>query len=301
MLGAEVIAVKSGSRTLKDAINEAIRDWVANVDHTHYLFGTVAGPHPFPAMVRDFHRVIGVEARAPDPRAGRRLPDAVGACVGGGSNAIGDLPRLPARRHGVRLVGFEAAGHGRRLRPARGHPDRGRPRRPARCALLRAPGRGRPDHRDRLDLGRPGLPGHRPRARLAARTPAGPSTGRSPTTRRCRRCACCRAPRASSRPSSAPTRSPAPCALGRELGPEAAAPGQPLRPWRQGHGHRRPLLRAVRRGRERRGGRRSEREHRTAGRGARHGAKRGGPGRAGRLPARRASRPSRTASPPPSR
>lgn len=89
MLGAEVIPVKSGSRTLKDAINEAFRDWVANVDHTHYLFGTVAGPHPFPAMVRDFHRVIGVEARRQLLERAGRLPDAAVACVGGGSNAIG--------------------------------------------------------------------------------------------------------------------------------------------------------------------------------------------------------------------
>jgi tryptophan synthase beta chain len=111
MLGAEVVAVKSGSRTLKDAINEAFRDWVANVDHTHYLFGTVAGPHPFPALVRDFHRVIGVEARRQVLERAGRLPDAVCACVGGGSNAIGIFHAfLPDEA--VRLVGFEAAGHG---------------------------------------------------------------------------------------------------------------------------------------------------------------------------------------------
>jgi tryptophan synthase beta chain len=111
MLGAEVIAVRSGSRTLKDAINEAFRDWVANVDHTHYLFGTVAGPHPFPAMVRDFHRVIGVEARRQILERAGRLPDAAIACVGGGSNAIGLFHAfLPDT--GVRLVGLEAAGHG---------------------------------------------------------------------------------------------------------------------------------------------------------------------------------------------
>ncbi len=111
MLGAEVIAVKSGSRTLKDAINEAFRDWVANVDHTHYLFGTAAGPHPFPALVRDFHRVIGVEARRQILERAGRLPDAVCACVGGGSNAIGIFHAfLPDEN--VRLVGLEAAGHG---------------------------------------------------------------------------------------------------------------------------------------------------------------------------------------------
>jgi tryptophan synthase beta chain len=111
MLGAEVIAVKSGSRTLKDAINEAFRDWVANVDHTHYLFGTVAGPHPFPAMVRDFHRVIGVEARRQLLERAGRLPDAAIACVGGGSNAIG-LFHAFIPDASVRLIGCEPAGHG---------------------------------------------------------------------------------------------------------------------------------------------------------------------------------------------
>ncbi|MFF2376912.1 tryptophan synthase subunit beta [Streptomyces xiamenensis] len=111
ILGAEVIPVGSGSRTLKDAINEAFRDWVANVDTTHYLFGTVAGPHPFPALVRDFHRVIGVEARRQILERAGRLPDAVAACVGGGSNAIG-LFHAFIPDGDVRLVGLEAAGHG---------------------------------------------------------------------------------------------------------------------------------------------------------------------------------------------
>ncbi|MFG2889612.1 tryptophan synthase subunit beta [Streptomyces sp. NPDC048248] len=111
MLGAEVIAVKSGSRTLKDAINEAFRDWVANVDRTHYLFGTVAGPHPFPALVRDFHRVIGVEARRQLLERTGRLPDAAVACVGGGSNAIG-LFHAFLDDASVRLVGCEPGGHG---------------------------------------------------------------------------------------------------------------------------------------------------------------------------------------------
>jgi tryptophan synthase beta chain len=111
MLGAEVVPVASGSRTLKDAINEAFRDWVANVDRTHYLFGTVAGPHPFPQLVRDFHRVIGVEARRQILERAGRLPDAVAACVGGGSNAIG-LFHAFLEDEDVRLVGLEAAGHG---------------------------------------------------------------------------------------------------------------------------------------------------------------------------------------------
>src|SRR5213595_40771 len=89
LLGAEVIPVTTGSRTLKDAINEAFRDWVTNVETTNYVFGTVAGPHPFPTMVRDFQRVIGDEARAQVLERIGRLPDAVAACVGGGSNAMG--------------------------------------------------------------------------------------------------------------------------------------------------------------------------------------------------------------------
>ncbi|MGW3566222.1 tryptophan synthase subunit beta [Streptomyces sp. NPDC000941] len=111
ILGAEVISVKTGSRTLKDAINEAFRDWVANVDRTHYLFGTAAGPHPFPALVRDFHRVIGVEARRQILERVGRLPDAVAACVGGGSNSIG-LFHAFLKDESVRLFGFEPAGHG---------------------------------------------------------------------------------------------------------------------------------------------------------------------------------------------
>lgn len=111
LLGAEVVAVKTGSRTLKDAINEAMRDWVANVETTHYLLGTVAGPHPFPTMVRDFHSVIGKESRKQMLELTGELPAAVAACVGGGSNAIGifhgfiDDPQ-------VQLWGFEAAGNG---------------------------------------------------------------------------------------------------------------------------------------------------------------------------------------------
>jgi tryptophan synthase beta chain len=110
LLGAEVIAVKTGSRTLKDAINEALRDWVANVAGTHYLLGTVAGPHPFPTMVRDFHSVIGIEARQQMLDETGSLPDAVVACVGGGSNAIGIYHAF--LDDDVRLVGMEAAGDG---------------------------------------------------------------------------------------------------------------------------------------------------------------------------------------------
>lgn len=111
LLGAEVISVTTGSQTLKDAINEALRDWVTNADSTYYCFGTAAGPHPFPMMVRDFQRVVGLEAREQVRALTGRLPDAIAACVGGGSNAIGIFhPFLDDP--GVRLIGFEAAGDG---------------------------------------------------------------------------------------------------------------------------------------------------------------------------------------------
>lgn len=111
LLGAEVVAVKTGSRTLKDAINEALRDWVANVESTHYLLGTVAGPHPFPTMVRDFHSIIGKESKEQMLELTGELPAAVAACVGGGSNAIGIFHAF-LDDPGVQLWGFEAAGDG---------------------------------------------------------------------------------------------------------------------------------------------------------------------------------------------
>ena len=111
LLGAEVVPVTSGSRTLKDAINEAMRDWVTNVETTHYLLGTVAGPHPFPSMVRDFHKIIGEESREQVLALTGKLPDAVLACVGGGSNAIGIFHRFIGDES-VRLIGLEAAGDG---------------------------------------------------------------------------------------------------------------------------------------------------------------------------------------------
>ena len=111
LLGAEVIPVTTGSKTLKDAINEAMRDWVTNVADTHYLLGTVAGPHPFPTMVRDFHKIIGIEAREQVLELTGKLPDAVLACIGGGSNAIGIFHAFIPDA-GVRLIGFEAGGDG---------------------------------------------------------------------------------------------------------------------------------------------------------------------------------------------
>jgi tryptophan synthase beta chain len=116
MLGAEVIPVTAGSRTLKDAMNEAFRDWVTTVDNTHYCIGSVGGPHPFPMMVRDFQRVIGVEARRQMLEQAGRLPDAVVACVGGGSNAMGIFHAFLGDTS-VQLVGCEAGGDG----PEPGH------------------------------------------------------------------------------------------------------------------------------------------------------------------------------------
>jgi tryptophan synthase beta chain len=111
LLGARVIPVESGSKTLKDAVNEALRDWVTNVRTTYYLLGSVMGPHPYPMMVRDFHLVIGEEARAQARKQAGRLPDLLVACVGGGSNAIGLFwPFIKDER--VRIVGVEPGGHG---------------------------------------------------------------------------------------------------------------------------------------------------------------------------------------------
>jgi len=111
LLGAKVMPVESGSKTLKDALNEALRDWVTNVENTFYIIGTVAGPHPYPTMVRDFQRVIGDECIAQMPEMAGRQPDAVIACVGGGSNAMGIFyPYID--RHETRLIGVEAAGEG---------------------------------------------------------------------------------------------------------------------------------------------------------------------------------------------
>ena len=111
LLGAKVVSVESGSRTLKDALNEAMRDWVTNITDTFYIIGTVAGPHPYPMMVRDFQKIIGEECLAQMPELAGRQPDAVIACVGGGSNAMG-IFHAYIPRHEVRLIGVEAAGHG---------------------------------------------------------------------------------------------------------------------------------------------------------------------------------------------
>ena len=174
LLGAEVVPALSGSRTLKDAVNEAMRDWVATVETTHYCLGSVMGPHPYPWMVREFHRVIGTEAREQCAALlDGDVPDVVTACVGGGSNAAGifsgfaDTARRARRRR---------AGRRRRRQPRRA-------RRRARHALVPDAGRVRPGARGPVDLGRPRLPGRRPRALPPRRRSAGPATRRSPTPR----------------------------------------------------------------------------------------------------------------------
>ena len=126
LLGAEVVSVTTGSRTLKDAINEAYREWVTSVDTTNYIFGTAAGPHPFPAMVRDFQKIIGEEARQQVLDLTGRLPDAVAACVGGGSNAIGIFHAF-LDDPGVKLFGYEAAGDGIDTERHAASIERGRP------------------------------------------------------------------------------------------------------------------------------------------------------------------------------
>lgn len=126
LLGAEVVPVTTGSRTLKDAINDAYRDWVATVERTNYIFGTAAGPHPFPAMVRDFQKIIGEEARQQLLDETGRLPDAVVACVGGGSNAIGMFDAF-LDDSDVKLYGVEAAGEGVDTERHAASIERGRP------------------------------------------------------------------------------------------------------------------------------------------------------------------------------
>jgi tryptophan synthase beta chain len=126
LLGAEVVPVTTGSRTLKDAINDAMRDWVTNVEHTNYIFGTVAGPHPFPSMVRDLQKIIGEEAREQVIALTGRLPDAVTACVGGGSNAVGIFHAF-LDDPDVALYGYEAAGDGHLTERHAATITRGRP------------------------------------------------------------------------------------------------------------------------------------------------------------------------------
>ena len=222
LLGAEVIAVESGTQTLKDAMNDAMRDWVASVDNTHYLIGTVAGPHPFPMLVREFQRIISTEARAQLLDRYGRLPDAVAACVGGGSNALGIFADFIPDAE-VALYGFEAGGDGLETGRHAATISAGRDRCAARHADVRPAGRGRPDQGVPLDLGRPGLSRRRPGALLAGTTPAGRTTSRSPTPRRWTRSGCCPRPRASCRRSSRRTPWPVRSSSGTRLPPGPTA------------------------------------------------------------------------------
>ena len=185
LLGAEVAPVEAGARTLKEAVSAAIRDWVANVETTHYVIGSAVGPAPYPALVRDLQRVIGDEAREQALAAEGALPARVIACVGGGSNAIGIFTPFIDDAE-VELIGVEAAGEGLDSGRHGASLQAGRDRRPARLALLGARRRGGPDPRGALGLGRPRLSRRRPRARPPARHRPRHATSRSPTSRRWR-------------------------------------------------------------------------------------------------------------------
>ena len=207
LLGATVVPVESGSKTLKDALNEAMRDWVTNVDTTFYIIGTVAGPHPYPMIVRDFQSVIGRECLTQMPEAAGRQPDVVIACVGGGSNAMGIFHAyMPDAA--VKLVGVEAAGEGIATGRHAASLSRGQARRAARQSHVSAAGRERADHRDAFDLGRARLSGRGPRACVAEGHRPRANTCRSPTTRRSRRSTRAAASRASFPRSNRRTRSP---------------------------------------------------------------------------------------------
>ena len=237
LLGAKVVPVESGSKTLKDALNEAMRDWVTNVENTFYIIGTVAGPHPYPMMVRDFQRVIGDECVVQMPEYAGRHPDAVIACVGGGSNAMGIFyPYIP--HPGVRLIGVEAGGDGLATRPPCGVAHRRAARRAARQPHVPAAGCERADHRDAFGVGRPRLSGRRPRARVA-------QGHRARGVRRDRRRGSARArstsaaaSRASFPRSNRRTRSRMRRSSRRRCAQGQDPARQSLRPRRQGHGDR---------------------------------------------------------------
>ena len=219
LLGARVVPVTLGSRTLKDAINEALRDWVAHVDSTHYLLGTVAGPHPFPTMVRDFHRVIGLEAREQVLDRTGRLPDAIAACVGGGSNAIGIFHAF-LDDPGVRLVGFEPGGDGVETGRHGATLSQGSPGalHGAMSYLLQdEDGQTAESYSISAGLDYPGVGPSTP----CSRTSGARSTGRSRTPRRWTPSRCSRAPRGSSRRSSRPTPSRARWSWAASWGPDA--------------------------------------------------------------------------------
>ena len=199
LLGAEVRPVEFGTKTLKEATSEAIRDWITNVETTHYLIGSCVGPEPYPEIVRELQAVIGRESREQILEAEGRLPDAAIACVGGGSNAIGMFAGFLDDAD-VRLYGVEAAG----AASLGGGPHR----RAARLAVVAPRRRGRPDHRRPLDLGRASTTRASGRSTRICATPAASSTWPPPTTRRSAPSAASPRPRGSSRRSSRRTRSP---------------------------------------------------------------------------------------------
>ena len=153
LLGAEVVPVTGGDKTLRAAIDEALRDWVSDPNDTYYLLGSAVGPHPYPYLVREFQRVIGIEARAQMLAQAGALPDVVVACVGGGSNAIGLFHPFVADT-GVKLLGFEAGGTGAGLGQNAASLAYGTPGRAARVLLAAAAGRARPDPGDAFGVGR---------------------------------------------------------------------------------------------------------------------------------------------------
>ena len=241
LLGAKVNAVTSGAQTLKDAMNEALRDWVTNVHDTYYLIGTAAGPHPYPAMVRDFQSVIGNEVREQMQEAEGRLPDTLVACIGGGSNAIGLFhPFLDD--DGVKIYGVEAGGHG--LDVENGHcasMTGGQPGRAARQPHLPAAERRRPDPRRPFDLGGPRLSGRRAGALLAEGQRPRDLRRRSPTRRRSTPSSCARS--GGHHPGAG---AGARAGLRDQAGADAAqgqsARDEHVRPRRQGHLRRRRHL-----------------------------------------------------------
>ena len=276
LLGAEVIPVTIGTRTLKDAINEALRDWVANVETTHYLLGTVTGPHPFPEMVRDFHKIIGEEAKAQLLEEIGRLPDAVAACVGGGSNAMGIFNAF-LDDPDVRLFGFEAGGEGissgrHAARFSGGEPgvlhgaksyllqdDDGQTL-PSHSvsAGLDYPSVG-PEHAWLHDIGRADYrPGHRRRGHGGVPHPV-PDRGHHPGDR------------VGARPGRRDPAGPRARRLDRRRRPRARAADQPVGPRGQGRGHGRGLVRPDRR----RAGRAGRRRRAAVTRGRRRGRRSG--------------------------
>ena len=246
LLGATVVPVESGSKTLKDALNEAMRDWVTNVETTFYIIGTVAGPHPYPMMVRDFQSVIGRECLDADARSRRppaRRRDRVRRRR---QQRDGHLPPyIPASRREAhrRRGGGDGIATGRHAASLIART----PRRAARQSHVPAAGRERPDHRDAFDVGGPRLSGRRSRARVAQGHRPRANTCRSPTTRRSRRSTSAAASRASFRRSSRRTRSPMRRSSRRRSPTRQDPARQSLRPRRQGHGDRRRARRRKRR------------------------------------------------------